>query len=232
MVTWGSWAIVVDHGVALKPRNVANQARMSPRWRCRRLWVSEERQGKDHMNRVSPIRLARTPSCRVPAVVVSLSLPTSSPDRPTLCHLRFQDIHGFQLDAGTNTFIVCPSFPGEDFQTLSYRPRCQNSNGVSKVRARFALCFLRTAAYGWSRARLCASPRKKQRMLLTIPVGKLIVIRHRRPKLVPWGPNKRHAATTGTLWIALVSCDANVTHASQIDVIFTLANEGLSESEW
>ncbi len=34
---------------------------------------------------------------------------------------------------------------------------------------------------------------------------------------------RRHAATTP--WIALVSCDANATYASQIDDIFTLENE-------
>ncbi|KAH9032202.1 hypothetical protein EDB84DRAFT_1588483 [Lactarius hengduanensis] len=45
----------------------------------------------------------------------------------------------------------------------------------------------------------------------------------------------RHAATTP--WIALVSCDANATHASDTDDIFTLANErgavgALLYSEW
>ncbi|KAH9032435.1 hypothetical protein EDB85DRAFT_2145555 [Lactarius pseudohatsudake] len=43
--------------------------------------------------------------------------------------------------------------------------------------------------------------------------------------------------TTTTPWIALVSCDANATHASDIDDIFTLANErgavgALLYSEW
>ncbi|KAH8993499.1 hypothetical protein EDB92DRAFT_1944631 [Lactarius akahatsu] len=116
--------------------------------------------------------------------------PTPIPDRPPLALSRH--IPGFLLDAGANSLLLCPSYPGEDFQTVSYQLVGNGSNGISK--------------------------------------GALVRFSEEDAKDVA-------NDTTTTPWIALVSCDANATHASDFYDIFTLASDrgavgALLYSEW
>lgn len=129
------------------------------------------------------------------------------------------------------TQFLPPSLPGEDSQTVSYQLVGQHTNGISKVRAagpfRFsgvprAYCKLNL----WGRAHSCASRKKMRRMQPTISVSHCyLVIWAPPPHEMPAATEPDLCLPATTPWIALVSCDANSTNASQDVDIFTLAME-------
>jgi len=104
-------------------------------------------------------------------IVVSRSFPSSSPDRPTLCRLRFQDISLVSYWTRMLTpFFSVPFCLAKTSRRYRTSLLAKTATKLAKVRARLVLCFLRGAAYGWSRARLYASPKRTQRVWPTITV--------------------------------------------------------------